>query len=86
MRDDKVFLRFLAFTVPQVTVFAGAVFGVALVTLDTRRALGVFALTYGLGLLLTALPVRGRFSTGLYRAYLLFSVLLVLAGVAILSG
>jgi hypothetical protein len=80
--DRKVFLNYLAFTVPHVTVFAGAVFGIlVLLGIKTSLALGIFALLYGVMLLAIALVAREHFSgLGLYRVYLLSSILLTVFG------
>ncbi|CAI1492501.1 conserved membrane protein of unknown function [Thermococcus nautili] len=86
MDDNRVFLNYLAFTVPHVTVFAGAVFGIlVLLGIKTSLALGIFALLYGVMLLAIALVAREHFSgLGLYRLYLAFSVFLVATGLFLL--
>jgi uncharacterized membrane protein YphA (DoxX/SURF4 family) len=82
MDDERVFLNYLAFTVPHVTVFAGAVFGIlVLLGVKTSLALGIFALLYGVMLLAVALVAREHFSEmRLYRAYVVFASLLTFVG------
>ena len=83
MEDRKVFLNYLAFTVPHVTVFAGAIFGIlVLLGINTYLALGIFAFLYGLMLLAIALVSREHFSSlKFYRIFLVSSVFLTLFGV-----
>nr|WP_099209566.1 hypothetical protein [Thermococcus henrietii] len=85
--DRKVFLNYLAFTVPHVTVFAGAVFGIlVLLGIKTSLALGIFALLYGVMLLAIALVAREHFSgLGLYRLFLLLSFILTVSGAVLLA-
>ncbi|WP_456422953.1 hypothetical protein [Thermococcus sp.] len=86
MDDNRVFLNYLTFTVPHVTVFAGAIFGIlVLMGINTHLALGIFATLYGLMLLAIAFVAREHFS-GLssYRLYFLFSLLLSITGVLLL--
>jgi len=84
--DTKVLRDYLMFTVPQVSVFAGAVFGVTLLLgLPARVAVGVFAALYGFMLLILAVIIRGQ-ARGLflYRVFVAFSLLLMGAGTVVL--
>ena len=87
MDDNRVFLNYLAFTVPHVTVFAGAVFGIlVLLGIKTSLALGIFALLYGAMLLAIAFVAREHFSgLELYRLFLLFSFILTISGAVLLA-
>jgi len=87
MDDGRVFLNYLAFTVPHVTVFAGAVFGIlVLLGIKTSLALGIFALLYGVMLLAVALVAREHFSgLSLYKLFLLFSFVLTVSGAVLLA-
>ncbi|WP_297470003.1 hypothetical protein [Thermococcus sp.] len=82
MDDKRVFLNYLAFTVPHVTVFAGAIFGIlVLLGINKLLALGAFALLYGIMLFAIGLVAREHFSgLGLYRLYILFSVSIAISG------
>ena len=86
MDERRIFLNYLAFTVPHVTVFAGAVFGIlVLLGIKTSLALGIFALLYGVMLLAIALVAREHFSgLLLYRVFLLSSFSLALFGVVLI--
>lgn len=86
MDDERVFLNYLIFTVPQITVFAGAIFGILiLLGVEVSIALGAFALLYGIMLSVIALISREHFSgLTLYRLFLLFSLLLAVSGVVLL--
>jgi uncharacterized membrane protein YphA (DoxX/SURF4 family) len=84
--EDRTFLNYLAFTVPHVTVFAGAIFGILLIIgVSLKLSLAIFSLLYGLMLLALGLVVRPHFS-GLagYRLYMLFSALIVCFGLVLL--
>ncbi|WP_297534497.1 hypothetical protein [Thermococcus sp.] len=84
--ERRVFRDYLLFTVPHVTVFAGMVFGILLlVGVKVNLALGIFALVYGLMLLIVGLTVYPHFSKlAYYRLFLLSSLLLFLVGVLLL--
>lgn len=86
MDDERVFLNYLIFTVPQITVLVGAIFGIlVLIGVETPIALGIFALLYGVMLLSVALVAREHFSgLMLYWLFLFFSIVLALSGVGIL--
>jgi len=86
MDEKRTFLNYLAFTVPHVTVFSGALFGVLLlVGLGTRLSLGVFAVVYGVMLTVVGLVVREHFSKLLpYRLYMFFSILMIILGFLLL--
>ncbi|WP_297479940.1 hypothetical protein [Thermococcus sp.] len=82
MDDKRVFLNYLAFTVPHVTVLAGAVFGLlVLLRVNKLLALGAFAILYGIMLFAIGLVAREHFSgLRLYRLYILFSVSIAISG------
>jgi len=87
MEDDaKVFRDYLIFTVPHITVFAGALFGLMiLLGLNVKLSVGIFAFIYGLMLSILALVIRPHVSRlRLYWLFLLFSLALLGAGVAIM--
>lgn len=84
--DMRVFRDYLAFTVPHVTVLAGAVLGILIIArVPMNIALGVFALLYGLMLTVLGLVIRPHVSHLLaYRLMMVFSVGLTLVGAFIL--
>jgi hypothetical protein len=84
--EDRVFMRYLMFTVPHATVFAGALFGILLVLrIRLELAVAVFSLTYGVVLTILALLVRDHFSKStLYRLFLSTGLLFLLGGASIL--
>ncbi|WP_297519578.1 hypothetical protein [Thermococcus sp.] len=84
--DTKVLRDYLAFTVPHVTVLAGAILGVLLIArVPMNVALGVFALTYGLMLTILGLIIRQHVShLWAYRLIMAFSVGLTLVGALVL--
>ncbi len=84
--DTKVLRDYLAFTVPHVTVLAGAILGVLLIArVPMNVALGVFALTYGLMLTILGLIIRQHVShLWAYRLIMAFSIGLALVGALIL--
>jgi len=84
--DVKVLRNYYMMTVPQVSVFSGAIFGVMMaVGVNVRVAAGVFALIYGLSLVVLHIVVREHLGhLKLYKAFLIASVLLASVGVLIL--
>ncbi|AMQ18790.1 hypothetical protein [Thermococcus peptonophilus] len=84
--DEKVFLRYLMFTVPHATVLAGALLGVLLVLkVRPEMAAGIFSLVYGTVLAILAAVVRDHFSkSSLYKIFLSIALFLVGGGVLIL--
>jgi uncharacterized membrane protein YphA (DoxX/SURF4 family) len=86
MDERRVFLNYIAFTLPHVTVFTGAVFGIlVLLGIKTPLALGIFASLYGIMLFAIALVAREHFSgLTIYRLYLLFSIFLSITGAFLL--
>ncbi|MFA4647520.1 hypothetical protein P8X24_09770 [Pyrococcus kukulkanii] len=82
---DKTLLRYYAFTIPHVTIFAGAVFGILLLMrIDLKLAVGIFSALYGLMLTIVALVVREHFwNSRIYKLSLLAYVSLFLAGIFI---
>ncbi|WP_370520075.1 hypothetical protein [Thermococcus sp. LS1] len=84
--DTKVLRDYLLFTVPHVTVLAGALLGVLLLLgVKLNVALGIFTIFYGFMLLILALVIREHFSKLLwYRLAVAFFVGLVLMGLLLL--
>ncbi|WP_456366572.1 hypothetical protein [Thermococcus sp.] len=86
MEEGKVLLKYYAFTVPNVSILAGSVLGVLFV-LGVRGefALGLFALIYGIMLLIIHVIVYPQFRRELlYKLGLLGSLLLTGIGVFLL--
>ncbi|NJE26169.1 hypothetical protein E3E22_05955 [Thermococcus sp. MV5] len=86
MDDNKILLNYYLFTIPQITVFAGAILGIMLIlNVEIKIALGIFASFYGLLLTIIALLVKRQFSKlPLYRASLLFFVGFTVLGIFLL--
>ncbi|WP_175059919.1 hypothetical protein [Thermococcus sp. 2319x1] len=86
MDENKILLHYYMFTIPQITVFAGAILGILLILhLDVKKALGIFATFYGVLLIMIAALVRNQFSKlPLYRASLLFFTIFTLLGILLL--
>lgn len=85
--EEKVFLRYLMFTVPHATVLAGgALLGVLLVLkVRPEVAAGIFSLVYGTILMILAAVVKDHFSKSLlYKIFLSITLFLVGGGVLIL--
>ncbi|NJE62200.1 hypothetical protein E3E51_10695 [Thermococcus sp. 21S7] len=87
--DLRVLRDYLAFTVPHVTVLAGALLGVLLILgVSVNTALGVFAIFYGFMLLILGLVIGPHFSRLLwYRLMMVaFAGLMVVGIVVLLYG
>lgn len=86
MDENKILLHYYMFTIPHITVFAGAILGILLILhVDVRKALGVFATFYGVLLIIIAAVVRNQFSKlPLYRISLLFFTIFALLGIILL--
>jgi len=86
MKENRILLNYYLFTIPQVTVFAGAVLGIMLILeIKTQTALGIFASFYGLLLTIIALLVKKQFSNlVLYKISLLFFVGFMMLGILLL--
>jgi len=86
--ERRVFRDYLLFTVPHITVFAGALFGLMmLLGLDVRLSAGIFALIYGMMLSVLGLIIRPHVSgLRLYWAFMTFSIFLFGAGIIIVLG
>ncbi|KUK16879.1 hypothetical protein [Thermococcus sibiricus] len=86
MDENKILLHYYLFTIPQITVFAGAILGILLILhVDVRKALGIFATFYGVLLIIIAALVRNQFSKlPLYRITLLFFTIFALLGILLL--
>jgi len=86
MEERKVLLKYYAFTVPNVSILAGSILGVLFVLgVRAELALGLFALIYGIMLLIIHAIVYPQFRLELlYRLALLGSLLLTGVGVFLL--
>lgn len=84
--DNKILRDYYFFTIPQVSVFAGAVLGILFVLrIDIHMALGIFAFLYGLMLLGVHGVVFQHFrSNRIYRLGLIFSLILTAGGLFLL--
>jgi len=80
--DNKILRDYYFFTIPQVSVFAGAVLGVLFVLkVDLHIALGIFAFLYGLMLLMIHAVVFHHFRSNIiYRLGIIFSFVLAAVG------
>ncbi|NJE05626.1 hypothetical protein E3E36_05605 [Thermococcus sp. M36] len=79
--DLKVLRDYLLFTVPHVTVLAGAVFGILLVLgIPVVTALGVFMVFYSLMLIVLGLIIRPHVSGMLWYQLLMLLFAVLLAG------
>ena len=87
MDENRILLNYYLFTVPHVTVLAGAVLGILLLLkIDIKKALGIFAVFYGIMLTILALMVRTHFSKlTLYKLSLIIFLGLTLLGAILLS-
>ncbi|AFK22224.1 hypothetical protein [Pyrococcus sp. ST04] len=83
---DRVLLRYYALTIPHVTIFAGALFGILLlIGVDLKLAVGIFATVYGLMLLIIALIVRQHFwDSQIYKLSLLAYLGLLIVGILVM--
>ncbi|AHF81055.1 hypothetical protein [Thermococcus paralvinellae] len=86
MDENRVLLNYYLFTVPHITVLAGAVLGLLLLLkIDIKKALGIFAVFYGSMLTILALMVRTHFSKLiLYKLSLIVFFGFTLLGVVLL--
>lgn len=84
--EEKVFLRYLMFTVPHATVLAGALLGVLLVLkVRPEVAAGVFSIIYGVLLIILGSTVWSHFSKSyLYRIFVGIGAFLLAGGILIL--
>ncbi|CAD5243255.1 hypothetical protein [Thermococcus camini] len=84
--DTKVLKDYLIFTVPHVTVLAGAILGVMMILgVPINVALGLFAVAYGIMLTILGLIIRPHVSgSALYRLMMAFFVGLIGIGIIIL--
>ncbi|WP_335755157.1 hypothetical protein [Thermococcus barossii] len=84
--DLKVLRDYLAFTVPHVTVLAGALLGVLLILgVSVNTALGIFAVFYGLMLFVLGLVIGTHISRLIwYRLMMAAFAGLMVVGVFIL--
>ncbi|WP_335755233.1 hypothetical protein [Thermococcus siculi] len=84
--ETKVLRDYLMFTVPHVTVLAGAILGILMIIgVPVNVALGIFAIVYGLMLTVLGLVIRPHVSgILLYRLSMAFFVGLVVVGAVIL--
>ncbi|WP_457752811.1 hypothetical protein [Thermococcus sp.] len=86
MDENKVLLNYYLFTVPHMTVLAGAVLGLLLLLkVDIKKALGIFAVFYGSMLTILAFMVRSHFSRlVLYKLSLIIFFGFTLLGIVLL--
>jgi hypothetical protein len=84
--ETKILRDYLMFTVPHVTVLAGAILGVLMVVgVPVKVALGVFSIAYGLMLTVLGLVIRPHVADNmLYRLAMGFSLGLIGVGAVIL--
>lgn len=84
--DTNVLRDYLIFTVPHVTVLAGAILGVMMILgFPINVALGLFAMAYGIMLTILGIIIRPHVSgSTLYRLMMVFFVGLVGMGMIIL--
>jgi len=87
MDENRTLLNYYMFTIPHITVFAGAILGILLILhIDVRKALGIFATFYGILLIIIAALVRSQFSKLLlYRISVLFFAMFTLLGILLLA-
>lgn len=83
MDDERILMKYYAFTIPHITVIAGALLGILLIAgIDIKRALGVFSAAYGLLLIIIGLMARPHFSKlTLYKVSILFFSGILIAGI-----
>ncbi|ADT84651.1 hypothetical protein [Thermococcus barophilus] len=86
MDENRVLLNYYLFTVPHITVLAGAVLGLLLLLkVDIKKALGIFAVFYGSMLTILAFMVRDHFSRlVLYKLSLIIFFGFTLLGIVLL--
>ncbi|WP_237266281.1 hypothetical protein [Thermococcus cleftensis] len=84
--EARVLRDYLTFTVPHITVLAGAILGILMIIgVPVRTALGIFAIAYGLMLTVLGLIIRPHVSGNLlYRLTMAFFVGLVAVGAFLL--
>ncbi len=84
--ENRVFRDYLLFTVPHITVFAGALFGLMiLLGLDVKLSAGIFAFAYGMMLSVLGLIIRPHVSRlKLYWGFMVSSILLLVAGILVI--
>ena len=87
--DLKVLRDYLAFTVPHVTVLAGALLGVLLILgISVNTALGIFAIFYGFMLFVLGLVIGPHLSRLLWYRLMMaaFAGLMVVGALILLYG
>ena len=84
--DTEVLRNYYLFTIPQVSVFVGAVLGVLFILkLDIHLSLGIFSFLYGLMLVTIHAVVFQHFRSNIiYRLGLFFSTVLILLGLLLI--
>ncbi len=84
--DEKVLRNYYMMTVPQVSVFSGAVFGILMaLRVKTTLAAGIFALIYGISLVILHVIVREHLGhLRVYKLFFVLSVILAVSGAAII--
>ena len=85
MDDERTLINYYAFTIPHITVLAGAILGILLIAgVDIKRALGIFSTVYGVLLIIIGLMARPHFSRlPLYKISIVFFLAILIAGIAI---
>ncbi|USS41288.1 hypothetical protein NF865_03595 [Thermococcus aggregans] len=86
MDENRTLIHYYMFTIPHITVFAGAILAILLILhIDLKKALGVFATFYGILLIIIAAIVKNHFSKlSLYRISLLLFIMFTLLGILLL--
>ncbi|HIP89573.1 MAG TPA: hypothetical protein EYH24_06570 [Thermococcus paralvinellae] len=86
MDENRILLNYYLFTVPHVTVLAGAVLGILLLLkIDIKKALGIFAVFYGIMLTILSIMVRTHFlKLTLYKLSLIIFLGFTLLGAILL--
>lgn len=82
----KVLINYLMFTVPHVTILAGALLGVLLILgVQLNVALGIFMIFYSFLLTVIALIIRSHVSGSLlYRLFLFMCIITLFMGICVL--
>ncbi len=82
MKEEKILMNYYAFTIPHITILAGALLGILIILrVDIKRALGIFSMVYGSLLIIIGLTVRSQFSKlALYKVSIIFFLGILFAG------
>ncbi|WP_461865425.1 hypothetical protein [Thermococcus sp.] len=87
MDDRHALINYYAFTIPHITVLAGALLGILLIVgINPKIALSIFSIVYGSLLIIIGLIVRPQFSKlTLYKISIIFFLGILLAGIVLFS-